>query len=216
LKNRPRMWKMLGMPLLLLALALLWPGTAQASPVVLIDAGHGGFDHGIKHQGLREKDIVLQVAKALKRHLELLGVDAILSRRLDRQMSISERLAWLKAHEGAQVLLSLHLSSTQRARVYVAWLPRAQTPQELYLWQHRQRPYLPQSLELARAVLQSLRREAGLKVSLLQLPLPLLSQAASAAVLLELPHPRAAPYDNPMFRDSVVEAILKGLLRYVQ
>lgn len=53
-------------------------------PVVVIDAGHGGNDPGkIGVDGTLEKDINLQIAKALKRYLESSDVEVVLTREKD-------------------------------------------------------------------------------------------------------------------------------------
>ena len=54
-------------------------------PLVVIDAGHGGHDPGAGGDGRREKDVVLNLALALKdRLLEQGGVRVALTREDDR------------------------------------------------------------------------------------------------------------------------------------
>ena len=54
-------------------------------PVVVLDAGHGGFDPGkIGVDGSLEKEINLQIAKRLKAYLEVEGVEVCMTREDDR------------------------------------------------------------------------------------------------------------------------------------
>ncbi|MGL5150736.1 MAG: cell wall-binding repeat-containing protein [Clostridium sp.] len=59
--------------------------------VVMIDPGHGGTDSGAVGYGLREKDIVLQISNKVKKQLEDLGVEVIMTRDSDVYLSLQER-----------------------------------------------------------------------------------------------------------------------------
>lgn len=57
----------------------------EPPPVVVLDAGHGGFDPGkIGVDGSLEKEINLQIAKRLKAYLEVEGVEVCMTREDDR------------------------------------------------------------------------------------------------------------------------------------
>ncbi len=61
---------------------------------IIIDAGHGGKDPGgIGYKGLKEKDIVLPIAKELKKELKrrLRGENIIMTREDDRFIPLEER-----------------------------------------------------------------------------------------------------------------------------
>lgn len=92
-----------------------WPvsGVAQGRDglVVAVDAGHGGIDPGAVRDGVEEKDIVLQFARALRRHLMRLdGVTVVMLRDDDRFIGLAERVAQARAG-GADVLISLHTNA---------------------------------------------------------------------------------------------------------
>ena len=59
---------------------------------VVIDAGHGGYDHGAIYGGHDEKDINLNVAKKINRYLSQAGVDSYMTRTEDRFISLAERV----------------------------------------------------------------------------------------------------------------------------
>lgn len=59
---------------------------------IFLDYGHGGNDPGaIGNDGVKEKDIVLEVGKRVKYHLERHGQIVIESRDSDKTVSLSER-----------------------------------------------------------------------------------------------------------------------------
>jgi N-acetylmuramoyl-L-alanine amidase len=59
---------------------------------VVIDAGHGGYDHGAMYGGHDEKEINLNVAKKINRYLSQAGVDSYMTRTEDRFISLAERV----------------------------------------------------------------------------------------------------------------------------
>jgi N-acetylmuramoyl-L-alanine amidase len=62
-----------------------------ALPTIVVDAGHGGGDSGACNNGLREKDLALDTALRLERHLRRLGFSVVLTRRDDRFLELFER-----------------------------------------------------------------------------------------------------------------------------
>lgn len=84
-------------------------------PLVVIDAGHGGKDPGAISDGVREKDLTLAMARALRD--ELLrggGVRVALTRSEDRYLFLGERSA-IARQLGADLFISLHADSTEVA-----------------------------------------------------------------------------------------------------
>ena len=54
---------------------------AQYIPIIIIDAGHGGFDGGaVANDGTVEKDINLKISLYLQEYLELSGLNTIMTR----------------------------------------------------------------------------------------------------------------------------------------
>ncbi|MGN7029657.1 N-acetylmuramoyl-L-alanine amidase family protein, partial [Neisseria sp. P0001.S003] len=53
-------------------------------PVIMIDPGHGGEDPGaIGPSGLKEKNVVLSIARETKKRLEALGYNVFMTRNED-------------------------------------------------------------------------------------------------------------------------------------
>ena len=85
---------------------------------VVIDPGHGGKDTGsIGPAGLREKDLVLEVALRLKTLLEgRLGTDVILTRSKDEFKPLEERTA-IANQQNADLFVSVHANATRNPKV---------------------------------------------------------------------------------------------------
>jgi N-acetylmuramoyl-L-alanine amidase len=80
---------------------------------VVIDAGHGGKDPGATANGLREKDLVLKVAKKLGGYLEnLLDLNVVYTRTDDRFIELEER-GHIANRAGAKLFISLHINAAR-------------------------------------------------------------------------------------------------------
>ncbi|MDD3814589.1 MAG: N-acetylmuramoyl-L-alanine amidase [Desulfocapsaceae bacterium] len=85
---------------------------------IVLDPGHGGKDPGASAFGLKEKDLVLQVAKKLAAKLKKeMGYEVILTRNDDTFISLEERTAIANTN-GADLFISLHLNAHPSAKVY--------------------------------------------------------------------------------------------------
>lgn len=89
--------------------------TIKKFRVVIIDPGHGGQDPGaIGKNGLKEKNVVLDIAKRLKDSLEEKGIDVIMTRTDDQFVPLEERSA-IAARSKADLFISIHANAS-RAR----------------------------------------------------------------------------------------------------
>jgi len=82
-------------------------------PLVVIDAGHGGFDPGAisPTSGLREKDVTLRIAKAIRDELLKSGrVRVALTREDDRFLVLQERYGVARKLK-ADLFISIHCDS---------------------------------------------------------------------------------------------------------
>jgi len=90
---------------------------------VVIDPGHGGHDSGaIGPTGLKEKNVNLKIAKALKKQLELhgkaIGISRVmLTRSNDRFIPLEERTAIAKKHN-ADLFISIHCNAAKNKKAY--------------------------------------------------------------------------------------------------
>lgn len=88
---------------------------------IVIDAGHGGSDDGAVSNGLKEKDIALDLALMLKERLEAKDFDVFLTRDSDdltgpydlnnnNRINPTERVELLNSYS-ADLVISIHLNS---------------------------------------------------------------------------------------------------------
>jgi N-acetylmuramoyl-L-alanine amidase len=86
--------------------------------VIAVDAGHGGEDPGaMTRSGIREKDVVLAIARALKRRIgRTPGMKAVMIRDGDYYVGLRRRTELARRH-GADLLVSVHADSFRDPRV---------------------------------------------------------------------------------------------------
>ncbi|RUM91984.1 MAG: N-acetylmuramoyl-L-alanine amidase [Thiomicrospira sp.] len=91
--------------------------TKNKDLVVAIDAGHGGKDTGaIGHNNLREKVVVLKLAKKLKKYIDAQpGMRAVLTRDKDVFIPLHKRVR-IAHKKDADIFLSLHADAFPDAR----------------------------------------------------------------------------------------------------
>ena len=130
-----------------LVLLLIGTAYAGAAPLpldgvrVVIDPGHGGEDWGVDPagSGLREKDVVLDIAARLERQLKARGAQVYVTRTTDRFVSLAARVRYANAvlfrpDNDPRIgrLVSLHLNSNRQnpelERVEVLIDPEAEVP----------------------------------------------------------------------------------------
>ena len=95
------------------------PPTARDSKkTIIVDAGHGGIDPGTHGEtGVREKDLVLNVAKELRRVLEASGRYRVqLTRDTDVFIPLRERVSIARAAHG-DLFVSLHADSNDHREI---------------------------------------------------------------------------------------------------
>lgn len=105
---------------LLLAFTLLIALDASAAPkkkfVVVIDAGHGGNDHGAIENGLNEKDVNLAVALKLGEMIKkkLKDTEVVYTRNTDQFITLQKR-ADIANEAKADLFISIHCNSVDRS-----------------------------------------------------------------------------------------------------
>ncbi len=80
---------------------------------IVIDPGHGGKDPGAHgRSGLKEKEVVLDIAKRLKKDLEASGIKVIMTRDSDEFISLKERTE-IATRSDADLFVSVHANSSR-------------------------------------------------------------------------------------------------------
>lgn len=125
------------------------PGTRSPQGglnIVVLDPAHGGTDLGARGTGgIRESDIVLDLAAEVRRALEQQGFQVLQTRQGNDNPSFDDRSAISNAQRGA-VFVSLHIASTGipgTVRVYVnSDLPPVTNTNGFIPWDRAQAPFL--------------------------------------------------------------------------
>lgn len=86
--------------------------TSLSQLTVVVDAGHGAKDNGASGKdGTREKNLNLDVALKLEKHLKALGFNILMTRRDDTFIELQDR-ANLANTNNADFFMSIHFNST--------------------------------------------------------------------------------------------------------
>ena len=88
----------------------------QINPrLVVIDPGHGGRDPGAIANGLREKDVVLQISRKLRDELVRQGFQVIMTREDDTYPTLQDRTSFAN-HQSPLLFLSVHANAAPNPR----------------------------------------------------------------------------------------------------
>jgi N-acetylmuramoyl-L-alanine amidase len=159
--------------------------------VVVLDPAHGGTDTGGRGtEGIRESDIVLNLAALLKKALEAQGFQVVQTREGNDNPSFDDRSARANAQRGA-VFVSLHVASTGvtgTARVYVLpEFPAVTDTSGMIAWDRAQAPFVPLSHKLGDMVQAELsKRFKGSPSTAMVAPVRQLRTTAAPAIAVEL------------------------------
>jgi N-acetylmuramoyl-L-alanine amidase len=200
--------------------------------VLVLDAGHGGFDKGVHGSGLMEKDVTLQLVRALQPLLERsTGVRVVLVREEDVTMA-PERRAEIANRAHGDLLVSIHCNGwydPHATGFETLFVPAtnagdgASPPGERFAdfrpWDQAQQAYAMRSQELAEAMQVELGRHLaspnrGAKPAQVEL----LQGLAMPAVVLETGFltnaQEASLLTSPDFVTSLARGIGAAVQRY--
>ena len=84
-------------------------------PIIVVDPGHGGNDPGAVARGIREKEVVLALAKKLAARLKKTGAQVTLTRAGDRLIPLGERDR-IANRQSCDLFLSVHANASRNRR----------------------------------------------------------------------------------------------------
>lgn len=190
------------------------PNNVLVEPLtVIIDAGHGGRDHGVKNeQGIMEKDLTLAIAKKIKEHASAYGIKIIMTREDDVYPELQERTE-LADQEKADLLISIHVMANPNSTSANGF--------ELYITGKNNKT-VESSKKLGTAIAS--RISSFYKVSALKQRNPkhvwMLDKVSCPAVLIECGH---LTNDNDLSfvlktenQEKIARSILEGIVNYQQ
>ncbi len=82
---------------------------------IVLDPGHGGHDTGAIGGGKREKQLVLQIGKRVRKHLQRMGFRVLMTRSSDRFIPLRERTRYANRKHG-DVFVSIHANAIGNKR----------------------------------------------------------------------------------------------------
>jgi N-acetylmuramoyl-L-alanine amidase len=137
----------------------------------VVDASHGGDDHGeTLSTTLAEKDVTVALARSLRQELESRGISTLVLRDSDANLSVDQRAVFANADHAAIYIAVQATSTGHGVRVYTALLPYGEDDRGPFRsWTTAQHPTLPLSQSTASAVASELQKR--------QLPVRTLSAA---------------------------------------
>ena len=120
-------------------------------PLIVIDAGHGGFDLGTHSKTYEEKEVCLKTAIYLRKYLEKAGYHVIMTRSRDEYLPLKKR-AEIANQAKSQILISIHCNSAKNTSAKGI---------EIFYTQKTEPWRAKKSKELAQSVLSSLLSQTG-------------------------------------------------------
>ncbi|HEY2118381.1 MAG TPA: N-acetylmuramoyl-L-alanine amidase [Candidatus Acidoferrum sp.] len=188
--------------------------------VVVIDPAHGGTDTGGRGtEGIRESDVVLELAAQLRKTLEAQGFQVVQTRDGNDNPSFDDRSARANAQRGA-VFVTLHVSSTGitgTARVYVPPdFPSVTDTSGMIQWERAQAPFVSLSRKLGDLVQMELaKRFKGSPTNALVAPVRQLRTTAAPAIAVEISSVSVENRaDLERMVPGVADAITRGIVAF--
>lgn len=142
--------------------------------LIIIDAGHGGDDHGTTVNGLQEKIIVETIAKKIKAQNKNENLEIVLLREGDHLMELSERVSIIN-NLNPSLVISVHINAS-----------RDVTKNGVDAYISSNKAFYDQSKENAEAIVEKIGTEFLVKGTVKEAPFYILKNSNCPAVTLEL------------------------------
>lgn len=176
---------------------------------VVVDAGHGGSEKGaVGCLGDKEKDINLKIALELKEILSQAGVNVIMTRECDANVSLDDRVK-IARENCANIFVSVHLNSIPDIKMNI----------------HKNRGtsvyyYNPNSKELAQSVLDTVSATVGTrKDGVRTASFAVIRPADYVGILVETAYMTnpldSVLYKSDSFAKNAAQGIADGILHFV-
>ena len=153
----------------------------------VVDASHGGDDHGETFSNtLLEKDVTVALARSLRQELESRGIPTLVLRDSDANLSVDQRAVFANADHAA-IYIAMHAASNGHGvRVYTAMLPFGADDRGTFrAWSTAQHDSLPLSQSTANAIAAEFQRRQ-IPVRTLTAPLRPLNNVTGPAIAVEV------------------------------
>ncbi|HEY4717127.1 MAG TPA: N-acetylmuramoyl-L-alanine amidase [bacterium] len=218
--------------------------TTPQKPSILIDPGHGGDDPGTaSNTGLREKDIVLDIAKAMGEILGNYGIDVIYTRTDDNTLPLPYRVG-IANGSNALLFISIHanFSRNNLAKGFeVFFLSSEPSDEETFSLVERENTGADgeQGINIVQAIAEAVERTSIVTASkslaetvyveaektldtkrgLKQAPFYILSGTRKPGILVEIGFlsndEEAKLLEDYKYREIVADVLCRGILNFV-
>lgn len=162
--------------------------------IILIDAGHGGRELGIKKNNIIEKDMNLKISLILENLLERAGAKAVLTRDRDVYLSLEDRLH-LSNNTQSHFILSIHGNDT----------PTMSNITQIYVY-----PGDKEALELGECIIKEFRYSGFKCKNVVETELYLTRESKKSILVLDIGYFKL----EGEIAKRIAWAIYKGLLSY--
>ncbi len=219
------------------------PQLPAAIRTVVLDPGHGGDDPGTSHFGLKEKTLVLDIARRVRVSLEAAGLSVVMTRDSDQFIPLSGR-ARTANRLPADLFVSIHINANRNRQVSgievyyprvseitsgATWPPLVRpaevgvpsTTVRQVLWDMVLGSTRSQSRRLASCICRSMRSDLGAPCrGTKPARFVVLREAWMPAVLVEVGyvtnHSEATRLGSESYRQAAANAIARGIINYIQ
>lgn len=177
------------------------PPAAAPHYFAVVDASHGGDDHGESLSStLLEKDVTLALARSLRQELQSRGISTVVLRDSDANLPVDQRAIFANADHAA-IYIALHAASSGHGvRVFTAMLPFGSEDHGPFRsWTTAQHEWLSPSQSTANAVAGELQKRQ-LPVKNVAAPLRPLNNITGPAIAVEVA-PQGADANQVMAPD---------------
>ena len=212
---------------------------SSSRKLIVLDPGHGGNDPGATgYNGLREKDVVLAVAKLVKQHLRNYNADVLLTRSTDDFITLKNRAIFANSRK-ADLFVSIHCNASDnrtasgtRSYIYDRVASSKEAAEaakfenkntgalEFLMNDLRKSAFEYLSIEAAGNIQQNLI--SGLKLKWLpteRAPFYVIANTNMPSVLVEIAfisNPKEeAKLDSEEFKEKVAESMSSGIIQYL-
>jgi len=181
--------------------------------LIVVDAGHGGSDPGATQNGVKEKDINLQVALKLNNALQGAGYNTIMTRDTDVFITLQDRYTIANSNY-ADIFISLHCNSASAAS--------ASGIEVLYCPQEGSKVKTGDDYPLAQLLMEELAKGTGAvnRGVKKRTDLAVLKGTSMNAALIEMGFitnsEEVKNLQSDSYQNKIVESIVRAIQRYFQ
>lgn len=175
---------------------------------ITLDPGHGGTDSGACANGLKEKDLNLQITKKLETEFKKKGAEVYLTRKEDTNPDLYDRVDYAKDN-GSDFLLSIHQNSLANPDM-------VNKKHGTGVYYYNKEAYLP-----AKEIQNSLLKETGFRDDGVNIGSFALTRTTNpVCILIECGYiihkEEAKKLSDDKFQEKVAKAIVHGLETYIK